>query len=127
MRRGQRSLLLVDDSTDTLEMYALGLKHAGYRVLTATNAAGALVQLNGERPHAVVTDVQLVGGRSGWDLIDEMKRRSATRDIPVIVLTGGVDPSMEVAAARAGCAAVLTKPCLPDELARVLEQLVPAI
>ena len=122
-----QSILLVDDSPDTVAMYAVGLSHAGYRPLTASDASSALDQLKQEHPDAVVTDLQLVGGRSGWELIEEIKKDASTCRIPVIVLTGREDPSIALTAHRIGCAAVLTKPCLPGELALVLHRvLVPA-
>lgn len=118
----QSILLAVDDRPDTVAMYAVGLSHAGYRPLTASDASSALDQLKQEHPDAVVTDLQLVGGHSGWELIELMKKDSATCRIPVIVLTGRHDPSIAATAQQVGCAAVLTKPCLPDELARVLQR-----
>jgi CheY-like chemotaxis protein len=120
------SILLVDDSPDTLEMYAMGLAFAGYRPLMAADATTALGQLKNEQPDAVVADLQLVGGRGGWELIRAIKDDPSTRPIPVVVLTGRVDPAIAVKAQRAGCAAVVTKPCLPDELARVLQRVLPA-
>ena len=119
-------VLLVDDNEDTLEMYALGLEFAGYRPLIACDADSALSQLRNEHPDAVVTDLHLVGGRSGWDLIDELKKDPLTRQIPVVVLTGNIDPSLAADAERAGCVPVL-KPCLPEELAQVLRRLLPAV
>jgi two-component system phosphate regulon response regulator PhoB len=120
-----RAVLLVDDSLDTLEMYAMGLAFAGYRPLTAHDHASALGQLKNERPAAVVTDLQLVGGGGGWELIEEIKKDPSTRQIPVVVLTGRTDPSIAMNALRVGCVAVLTKPCLPEELASVLQRVLP--
>ena len=122
-----RAILLVDDSADTLEMYALGLAFAGYRPLTAVDAATALEQLKSEQPDAVVTDLALMGGGDGWELIRAIKSDPSTRPIPVVVLTGYVDPSITAEARQAGCVAVLIKPCLPDELAHVLQQVLPAV
>jgi CheY-like chemotaxis protein len=121
------SILLVDDSPDTLEMYALGLAFAGYRPLIAADADSALGQVKSEHPDAVVTDLQLIGARDGWELIREIKSDPSTRPIPVVVLTGRTDSSIAASAQQAGCAAVLTKPCLPDELARVLQRVLPAV
>jgi len=120
-------VLLVDDSLDTLEMYALGLSFAGYRPLTAADADSALLQLQTEHPNAVVTDLMLVGARDGWELIREIKNDPSTRPIPVVVLTGRIDSAIAVDAQRVGCAAVLTKPCLPDHLAHVLQQILAAV
>jgi len=54
-----RSVLLVDESIDTLEMYKIGLAMAGFGVLVASDAATALQKLHHERPVAVVTDLEL--------------------------------------------------------------------
>jgi CheY-like chemotaxis protein len=118
----QRAVLLVDDSADTLEMYSLGLSQAGYRPLTASDADGALRKLSKEHPAAVITDLRLVGGAGGWELIDTIKRNPSTRQIPIVILTGQIDDSIATDAHRMGCVAVLTKPCLPDDLAHVLDR-----
>ena len=60
-------------------------------------------------------------------LIDEIKHDPSMRQIPVVVLTGHTNPSITREAERIGCVAVLTKPCLPEELANVLQRLLPAI
>ena len=121
------SILLVDDSADTVEMYALGLTYAGYRPLTALDASSARERLKHEHPDVVVTDLHLVGGHGGWELIEELKHDHSTRAIPVIVLTGHIDASIAATAQRVGCAAVLTKPCLPDELVQVVERVLPPV
>ena len=116
------SILLVDASADTLEMYSLALRAAGYSPLTASNGTDALDQLKHQHLDVVVTEIQLDDGRGGWDLITEIKKDPSTRAIPVVVLTGRAEPSLLMTAKRVGCAAVLMKPCLPDALALVLRQ-----
>lgn len=125
MASGQ-AVLLVNDSADTLEMYAVGLSLAGYHPLLAPDIDTALGQLKKGLPDAVVTDVQLVGARDGWELIREIRNDPSTNQTPVVVLTGATDPSIAVNAQRVGCAAVLTKPCLPAELAHVLQRVLRA-
>jgi CheY-like chemotaxis protein len=120
------TVLLVDDSADTSEMYAVGLALAGYLPLTAADQESAFTQIQGQHLDVVVTDLRLPGRRDGWQLIEALKRNPSTRHIPVVVLTGDVDSSLEADAAKAGCAAVLTKPCLPEDLADVLQRIVPA-
>jgi CheY-like chemotaxis protein len=116
------SVLLVDDDVDTLEMYAVGLCAGGYRALTASTVDRALAELTHEAPDVVVTDLQM-SGESGWELIDSIRNDPATRATPVVILTGRMDPTIFIHAQQLGCAAVLIKPCLPDELATVLGQL----
>jgi CheY-like chemotaxis protein len=118
------SVLLVDDDTDTLDMYAVGLSAGGYRPITAATLDAALSVLTHQAPDVVVTDLRM-SGASGWGLIDTIKKDPATRAIPVVILTGQIDPTIVIHAQQLGCAAVLMKPCLPDELARVLDQIRP--
>ena len=117
------TVLLVDDSADTLEMYAVGLTLAGYAPVTASDHHSAVDCLKTAHPAAVVTDLQFVGGSDGWRLVEDIKKDPATRNIPVVVVTGRVDVSTALDAHRVGCAAVLMKPCLPEELTRVLDRL----
>ena len=119
------TVLIVDDSVDLLDMYAAGLSQAGYRPLTATSAEAAVRTLTIDSPRAVVTDLQL-GGVEGWTLIRKLKANPLTRSIPIVVLTGSCDPSVAILGREVGCAAVLIKPCRPDELAAVLRRLLPA-
>ena len=127
MGSGFHAVLLVDDSADTLEMYALGLSFAGYRPLTASDRESALVQLKKEHPDAIVTDLHFLGRHSGWELIEQIRNDPSTRRIPVVVLTGHADPMIAMKAQQVGCVAVVTKPCLPDELASVLRRVLPAV
>jgi two-component system, chemotaxis family, response regulator PixH len=115
-------ILLVDNDADTLEMYAAGLACSGYRAILANDVATAARQIQADPPRAVVTDLSLPGG-GGWSLIAALKRSSATKEIPVIVLTGWIEPSIPAEARAAGCAAVLTKPCSSDELASLLDEI----
>jgi CheY-like chemotaxis protein len=105
-------------------MYALGLSLAGYRVLTAQDAPSAIGQLAREPLDAVVTDLTFPG-TSGWDLIEAIRSGPSTRQLPVVVLTGHSNPTIASRARQTGCAALLTKPCLPDELARTLHTILP--
>jgi CheY-like chemotaxis protein len=108
-------------------MYSLGLASTGYRLLTACDTGSALIQLKTEHPDAVVTDLQIGGARGGWEFIDAIKSDPVTRQIPVVVLTGFSDASIAATAQRSGCAAVVTKPCLPDDLARLLRRVLSAV
>jgi DNA-binding response OmpR family regulator len=119
------TILLVDGNSDTVEMYALALSSAGYWVLTATDVDAAERTVKTHRLHAVVTDVALPG-IAGWDLIRDLKADPLSRDIPVIVVTGRIASGMEADARELGCAMVLQKPCLPDELMSVIRRLLPA-
>jgi two-component system response regulator GlrR len=115
------NLLLVDDDADLLRLLSMRLVAAGYRVTAVSSAEAALAQLEVERPHLVVSDVQLPG-RDGLALFGEIRARHPA--LPVILLTAhGTIPDAVDATAR-GVFTYLTKPfdgkMLLDKIAEAL-------
>jgi CheY-like chemotaxis protein len=112
-------VLLIDDDADTLEMYDAGLRVDGFNPVLTRDAASAALQSTAVRPDVIVTDLQLFG-TSGWRVLESLQAETGGPSIPVVLLTGRVDPAIDRRARALGCAAVLTKPCLPGNLAKVL-------
>ncbi len=115
------NLLLVDDDADLLSLLSMRLKAAGYRVMAVSSAEAALAQLEFERPHLVVSDVQLPE-RDGLSLFVEIRSRHPA--LPVILLTAhGTIPDAVDATSR-GVFTYLTKPfdgkVLLDKIAEAL-------
>jgi two-component system, cell cycle response regulator DivK len=117
----RETILLVDDHVDSREMYALMLEPHGYRVLHAANHRDALAAVAAEPPHAVVTDIGR-GAEDGCELIVALRAVPATSAVPVLVVTGWVDPKRIARAHAAGCTKVLLKPCAPDVMLAELRE-----
>jgi two-component system, cell cycle response regulator DivK len=118
----QPLVLIVDDDDDTRELYVQALGVLGFDAIDAADCEQAGRRACDSSPDIIVTDLTL-RGNDGWQLIDELKSDARTRDIPVVLLTGDAQSTSRDRAARAGCAAYVVKPCLPDELAAQLRQL----
>jgi hypothetical protein len=82
----------------------------------------AIKQVHASRPHVITTGLGLPG-EDGCSLIAQLKRHVATRDIPIVAVTGYTDGTPLERARRAGCDAVLTKPCLPSRLLAEIQRL----
>src|SRR5262245_37278077 len=119
-------VLLVEDDQDGRRMYADWLTHAGFRVDQAHNGLQALERAFDSRPHVVVTDLN-IPGIDGFELTRRLRQDSRTSDIPVIAVTGyaafASDPGR---ARRAGCDAVLPKPCSPVDIEAAIRELIRA-
>ena len=117
-------VLLVEDDRDGRRMYADWLTNAGFRVDQAHNGLQALERAFDSRPHVVVTDLN-IPGIDGFELTRRLRQDSRTRDVPVIAVTGyaafASDPGR---ARRAGCDAVLPKPCSPEDLETAIRDLI---
>jgi two-component system cell cycle response regulator DivK len=110
------TVLLVEDDLDGRRMYANWLTDAGFLVLQAHNGLQALERAFDSTPDVVVTDLN-IPGIDGFELTRRLRRDPRTCDVPVLAVTGytafASDPWR---ALRAGCDAVLYKPCLPEEV-----------
>src|SRR2546425_13309897 len=86
------------------------LERAGFRVVTANDGAEALQQL-GDDPvvNVVVTDLEMPR-LNGYELIRDLKRRPATRDLPIVVLTTRAGQKHVDLARQLGVQHYVTKP-----------------
>ena len=114
--------LVVDDSKTILEMLAKCLTQDGLTVMTATNGADALSQLNAQTPDIIVLDVVLPD-RSGFELCREFKSDPRMNDIPIIFCSSKGTDLDKFWGLRQGASAYLVKPLVPEELIDIINQL----
>jgi two-component system cell cycle response regulator DivK len=118
-------VLLVEDDSDTREMYATVLRCVGYRVLSAANGVAALDAVKDARPDIVVTDLAMPV-MDGFGLTRELRADPATRSVPIIAVTGQGVPSTPRMALDAGCCSLYLKPFAPDALIDAVRSLLDA-
>jgi two-component system phosphate regulon response regulator PhoB len=110
-----RQILIVEDEQPIREMIAFALRRAGFEVSEAEDSRRARVQLADRRPDLVLIDWMLPD-MSGLELTRHIKRESATRDLPVIMLTARAAEGDKVAGLDGGADDYMTKPFSPREL-----------
>ena len=108
-------ILVVEDERDIAALVAYHLTREGYRVRTADSGAEAIEAISHERPDLVILDLMLPGF-SGYDILAELRRRAATADVPVIVLTARRDEEDRIKGLELGADDYVTKPFSPKEL-----------
>ncbi|HEX6134375.1 MAG TPA: response regulator transcription factor [Longimicrobiales bacterium] len=108
-------ILVVEDERDIAALVAYHLTKEGYRVRTAEGGQEALEAVGAERPDLVVLDLMLPGF-SGYEVLQELRRRTETTDVPVVVLTARRDESDRVKGLELGADDYVTKPFSPREL-----------
>jgi chemosensory pili system protein ChpA (sensor histidine kinase/response regulator) len=106
---GGRRVLLVDDSISVRKFVGHMLERAGFRVLTANDGAEALQQLTETAVDVVVTDLEMPRV-NGYELIEDLRRRPATRNVPVVVLTTRAGEKHVSLARRLGVQHYVSKP-----------------
>ncbi len=112
-------ILVVDDHEDLRRFFGETLTRAGFDVFEAENGGDAL-RIVGEEPIGLILlDVQMPG-LSGLEVLATLRSHADTATIPVILITGSVDPLTVEEGLEAGANDFLTKPVrVPELVARV--------
>ncbi|MBM4267699.1 MAG: response regulator [Deltaproteobacteria bacterium] len=108
-----RGLLVVDDDEVLRERLARALRDRGLDVRTAGDVEEALARAEAAPPELALVDLRLPG-RSGLDLVREL--RSRFPDVRIVVLTGYGSIANAVEAMRLGATHYLSKPADADEI-----------
>lgn len=108
-------VLVVEDERDIAALVSYHLTKEGYRVRTAETGQEALESISSERPDLVILDLMLPG-LSGYEVLGEMRRRSESAELPVVVLTARRDEADRVKGLELGADDYVTKPFSPREL-----------
>lgn len=117
------SVLLVDDSLSVRKILARRLGRLGFEVTTAQDGEEALELLRQGDFDALVTDLEMPR-MNGYELIESVRRRPATRELPVVVITTRAGREHGDLAHRLGAHRYLTKPVDHDTLGDLLRDLV---
>jgi two-component system, cell cycle response regulator DivK len=113
-----KTVLLVEDSEDTRDIYGTMLQHHGYRVLEAASGEDGIRMAKSELPDIIVMNLSLPEV-DGISAAHTLKRDAQTGRIPIIACTGFVVEDGGDQAEDAGCDSYLEKPCEPT---RILEE-----
>ncbi|MGQ9615975.1 MAG: SpoIIE family protein phosphatase [Spirochaetota bacterium] len=120
---GLKKILIADDNPDMIFLLRKGFEGEGYRIIEAHDGDETMKMMLDERPDLVLLDLKMPG-RSGFEVLKEMRESEELKDIPVIVLTVVSDTGEKIKALECGANDFLVKPPITPELkARVNTQL----
>ncbi len=106
----EKTILIVDDDPNAVEMHARMVRShsARHRILKARNGHAALALLSYERVDLVLLDL-MMPDLDGFGVLEAMRASAATRDTPVIVLTGQTLTEADMRRLNQGVATILSK------------------
>ena len=84
MRR--QHIFVVNGSAEFLDVVRDLLQDEHYNVTTTNFVPLTFKQIETARPSLLIVDL-IHGERAGWDLLAELRREAATRDVPVILVS----------------------------------------
>ena len=112
-----KTVLVVDDEQDILDLVRFRLEHDGYRVITASDGEAGLALAQAERPDLCILDV-MIPKLTGLEVLAHLRADPTTTGIRVILLTArGQDADID-RGFELGAHDYVTKPFSPKELRR---------
>ncbi|HAW48848.1 phosphate regulon transcriptional regulatory protein PhoB [Roseovarius sp. A46] len=123
MSTEQPTVLLVEDEPAQREVLGYNLEADGFRVVTAGNGEEALMMVAEAPPDIIVLD-WMMPNVSGIEVCRQLKTRSETRGIPIIMLSARSEEVDRVRGLETGADDYVIKPySLVELMARVRAQL----
>jgi CheY-like chemotaxis protein len=122
----KKKILLLDDSTITLEMEKAVLEDRGYKVAIASNLLEFQKELDAFQPEIILTDL-MMPDISGKDIVRVLKQDFHTEKIPIILFSSKPDDELEQIAEQAGADGFLSKSHGIEKLGDMVDEMVVSI
>jgi two-component system CheB/CheR fusion protein len=120
--RMSQKVLLVEDSTDTMEMMRALFSATGCEVLTADTAEKALEIAAAEIPNIIISDIGMPN-MDGYEMLAGLRRIRGLENVHAIAVSGYATEEDVARARAAGYSAHLAKPVDIDKLIAVIQNL----
>ena len=118
----KKTVLLVEDELTLRRVLKDLLEREGFAVVEAADGVAAIDAVDRSAPDIIVLDLNLPR-LDGYGVLTHLRKRAATADLPVVVLTAKGDEDSEVRVFEYGATDYLTKPFRPRALAARLHAL----
>lgn len=117
--------VLICDDEPALRALVRASLPASYAIVEACDGDESLEAARRHSPDLIVLDM-MMPGRSGLEILAELRREPAFASTPVIMLTARAQATDRAAASEAGADHYLAKPFSPRELRSIVDTLLAA-
>jgi DNA-binding response OmpR family regulator len=112
-------LLIADDDRVLTHLLSSRLRTKGWTVTVAADAMQTMMFAMRTQPDAILLDINMPGG-TGIEALRKLKASVKTSPIPVVVLSGSIDPADEPMVRALGAEGFMQKPADIDALHALL-------
>jgi len=110
-----KTILVIDDEKDLINLVDHNLSLEGFLVLGAKNGLEGLDIAKKHKPDLILLDIMLPK-MDGWDVCKQLKSSNETSHIPIIMLTARAQETDKVLGLELGADDYITKPFSAREL-----------
>jgi two-component system alkaline phosphatase synthesis response regulator PhoP len=104
----KKTILVVDDEKDIVDLLSYNLTKEGFTVITARNGREALLRVK-QKPELIILDV-MMPEMNGLQVIQELRKEKSTASIPIILLTAKGSETDEIVGLEMGADDYIVKP-----------------
>ena len=120
MSQGKRTILIVDDEEDVLDLLQLVFETSGFEVRRASTGKSAVSSAYEQPPDVVLLDV-MMPEMDGWQVLRTLKADERTRKVPVVMLSARAERRDKMIGLQEGAEGYIAKPFSPAEVVREVQ------
>ncbi len=105
----KKTILVVDDEEDLLDLIEYNLRQEGFKVYTANRGIKGIEMAKEHKPDLVLLDL-MMPGMNGFEVCEALRSDAATKTTPIIFLTAKDDETSEIEGLNKGADDYITKP-----------------
>lgn len=117
-----KTVLLIEDEPNIIEAISFLLERDGWTVRLHSEGIDAIAAVHRTNPDVVVLDVMLPG-KSGFDILKDLREAEATRALPILMLTARGQTKDRELANRYGVNTFMTKPFSNADMLQAVREL----
>lgn len=118
-----KKVLLIEDEPNIIEAISFILSRDGWQVDTHSNGHDAADVVREKGPDVLILDVMLPG-RSGYDILRDLRSGGGTETLPILMLTARGQGKDREMAEKYGANRFMTKPFANSEVLEAVRNLV---
>lgn len=120
--RKSKTILIVEDEVELVEMVKMRLEAHGYKVIAAYNGEDGLYWARKEKPDLILLDLMLPK-MDGFQVCEILKKDKNYADIPICMFTARAQESEKRLGMELGADAYIIKPFEPSALIEKIKEL----
>jgi DNA-binding response OmpR family regulator len=87
----EKTILIIDDDIDLVEIIRVTLENEGFRVIDAQNGERGLALAREQNPDLILLDVMMGKVDEGFQVAYELRSNDVTAEMPILMLTAVAD------------------------------------
>ena len=121
-----KKILIIEDHSDMRELLTWQVELVGFTAVTAKQGREGLEKAQSENLDMIILDI-MMPGMDGWEAAREIRRKPATKDIPILAATALFCDTDLKTCMESGCNGYIVKPFTFQELQAKVKEMIPAV